>query len=423
MYNPAAIHKVVFYDDKHVHDWPWLSIVFRKLGIEELLPAENDVLQQHFTLLVSDFVANILLCLNDPNDITSRLDDMKERVKFCRWLRSQLHVSSCLRNVSKAKVSSHKLLQLPIWEGQTTLGTGLFSAYSLEHSLLPATIGIESVLPFQKATTSVAAWGTNLEAFLKHCRNQTTISTMTASEILNVLELPLTFTDRQAIDYKNLINALIQKFPAKDMRWISFRIPDRTSDLRPIAELYDDSVSLFVSTLIFTPKSSFVHPRLRSLQSSLARFGLNSLLNQETFLHCISAVQAALDAYDGRDGASESISQGTIYSMAASAYKTFCDDLPAVLMLSYWATFNHIRFIRPLSSRRQGATFPADKYCDGRSIILSPSELVIQAYEPIAWTQRSLFMHQPSDQLLAVNSGLGVPTAEEVVRHDIIDYI
>jgi sacsin len=81
-----------------------------------------------------------------------------------------------------------------------------------------------------------------------------------------------------------------------------------------------------------------------------------------------------------------------------------------------WASLAGIKFVRPKDIRRQGASYLAENYYTGeRGLLLAPNHFVLPKFEPIAWTQRALFFDEPSGNLVALNTKLGVPEVSEVV--------
>ncbi|KAF4615426.1 hypothetical protein D9613_003544 [Agrocybe pediades] len=400
--------------------WPMICRIMSELDIEVLYPVQTEDVNRHFSQSFGDIVSNFIRCLRNPNDIKVKLghEDQKE---LSSWLLTSLSASNTLNSISKAGVAFTTLLSVPLWWGQSSAGKVLCSAADLESYVVRNAFDIKLLLPFQRQGTVVIHAKASLSVILKHCKRHN--GNMTASQMLEVLELPTTLSPTEARGYAHIYSALLQSCPPSELRYIGIRVPDRDGALRLIREFYDDTVTFFVRTLSFTNTSSFVHPAFTGLQPVLAQYGLNTEVTFDTFLHCATAIDTGLQAYETSMNDS-SATQGTapgredLHRMSQAAFEVFCNDLPSKLMLNSWHAFNDIRFIRPHTSRRQGAPFDTDRYCKHiSSVLCSPNLLVAQEYEPIAWTQRLLFLTQPSEQLRVLNRELGVPKASEVVEH------
>ncbi|KAF9557584.1 hypothetical protein CPC08DRAFT_751892 [Agrocybe pediades] len=394
--------------------WPMICRIMSELDIEVLYPVQTEDVDRHFSQSFGDIVSNFVRCLRNPNDIKVKLghEDQKE---LTSWLRPGLSSSF------KAGVAVTTLLSVPLWWGQSSAGSVLCNAADLESYVVRDAFDIKLLLPFQRQGTVVIHPQPSLSDLLKHCRRHN--GNMTASQMLGLLELPTTLSPTEAGSYARIYSALLQSCLPAELRYIGMHVPDRDGALRPIRELYDDTVTFFVRTLSFTNTSSFVHPTFARLQPLLAQYGLNNEVTFDTFLHCVTAIDTALQAYE-TSMSEPSATQGTapgrdvLHRMGQAAFEVFCNDLPSKLMLNNWHAFSDIRFIRPHTSRRQGASFATDRHCKPiSSVLCSPNLLVAQECEPIAWTQRLLFLTQPSEQLRVLNRELGVPQASEVVEH------
>jgi len=106
--------------------------------------------------------------------------------------------------------------------------------------------------------------------------------------------------------------------------------------------------------------------------------------------------------------------------MSQAAFQVYQGELTRKLMTNKaeWARLDKISLIRPKDVRRQGSrTIVRKRYFDPPfPVVLAPSRFVRPNLEPIAWTQRHLCFHEPTDEIPAVNINFGVPHVFEVVR-------
>jgi len=142
--------------------------------------------------------------------------------------------------------------------------------------------------------------------------------------------------------------------------------------------------------------------------------GLNHEISLTTFRICVEEVQAALQRHV-QDGVP---TRDQLFEMSRVAFECYNNTLPRLIMRSAlsWATLDCIAFVRTKDVRRQGASYPANDFCEGKlPVLLAPLQCVLPSLEPIAWTQRALFFEEPNGDITAVNMKLGVPEVHEVV--------
>jgi hypothetical protein len=137
-----------------------------------------------------------------------------------------------------------------------------------------------------------------------------------------------------------------------------------------------------------------------------------------SFKFCASEIQRLSDQPKPEDD-NDWPDRQELFEMSQAAFRVYQDQLPRQLMTNkaLWARLDQISFIRPKDVRRQGVSYDWQRYFDSPfPVVLAPSRFVRPNLEPIAWTQRHLCFHEPTDEVLAVNINFGVPHVFEVVR-------
>ncbi|KAJ7681756.1 hypothetical protein B0H17DRAFT_1138188 [Mycena rosella] len=189
-------------------------------------------------------------------------------------------------------------------------------------------------------------------------------------------------------------------------------VPDGNLVLQPVYRLYDHSQPLFSTALSLgtSEQNLFLHPSFRDLHLQLGSKGLMFDVNWDLFVRCANCVQNVLAA--GRlsePGVMQSV------MVVFDFYNRSLSSNPAASPRR-WAQLNDIPFIPHNQDRSPSLSFDTDSYCVGLPAVVSPSQLIRQNYEQVAWSQRALFQEEPLLILAAINPSLGVPNAHEVVN-------
>jgi sacsin len=146
--------------------------------------------------------------------------------------------------------------------------------------------------------------------------------------------------------------------------------------------------------------------------NSLVSKKLNVQVNWNSFFLCANAVDDDLRIHG--------LPEDEVMERAEVVYEFYNSHVPNLVMTNTnrWTELSGLRFIPRNEARSTSASYSTETYCSNGSLplILSPSQLLLQEHEQVAWSQRALFREQPNQNLVRLNSSLGVPTADEVVR-------
>jgi len=406
--------KVVFIADSPTR----LSLIpaLEALGIEVLRVTGNDALKKYLAERFPTPVESVLTCLQSANITNLNQLPTADANTLIDWLKKGIDQSLATWRKDSAGIQKSYLSRLEIWDAISRhSGRRWYPANGLQ--LLPSRFPLEDInlLP----NNTVAPFSTELNAFVKYCRdmpsNSKTTVYMSPQDILNAMDFPSRLTDSgdfpkgkvQAF-FKNMFG----RYKKDELRSISGRLTiyDGDGNARPLSDLYDHRVELFAATLSHTARSSFVHSLLRSIDTELlVELGLNHGVSIETFRVCAKEVEAQ----------GLNVPLQTLHEMCRVSFGRYTNTLPSLVMgsESTWASLDSIAFVRPKDTRRQGASYSVDRFCSERQApLLPPSRFVLARYEPIAWTQRALFFTEPDGNITILNKKLGVPGPQEVVR-------
>ncbi|KAJ6531646.1 hypothetical protein DFH09DRAFT_1183014 [Mycena vulgaris] len=222
---------------------------------------------------------------------------------------------------------------------------------------------------------------------------------MASTGLAQILTVPENLPTTEVEPYVRLLQAL---FSLQDGGKWQLRVPDGNLVLRPADQLYDPSQALFSAALTLerSEQDLFLHPSFRNLAPQLRSKGLKYNVDWDLFLRCARCIHAEA----GRRSDAEMMEKARV------VYDFYNSHLPTSAgagSIQQWEKFNTIASSRAIHS-----------YCRaGLPAIVSPSLLLVQKYEQVAWSQRALFQDEPLRMLTAVNPSLGVPNANEVVNH------
>lgn len=394
-----------------------LSPALLGLNIDVLKSTGNAALKSYLSDRFLSPVLNILKCLSARNitEFSGLLSVEAEKLKD--WLKTSIRES--IRGWrSDPGVDRNHLYLLEIWTAYR--GQDIVFQAASNISILPHHFPIQALIPYLLPNRNVAPYTSEICDVIRFCREMDIGESITMSEkdILNSVETPSSISRPEELN--NFIEFLRCLFLFDSRTLVSvaplLRVYDADGNGRCISSLYDHTIPLFSTSLAYTPNSSFVHPRLRNVELEIMRnLGLNHEISVDTFRICAEAVEAGIQTHL-RDGIP---TLDALREMSQLTFVCYGDILPPLIMrrTSSWADLDSIAFIRAKDIRRQGASYPADRYCETElPLLLPPNRLLLSNLEPIAWTQRALFFEEPSENLMAVNAKLGVPEVWEVVR-------
>ncbi|KAF7364083.1 hypothetical protein MSAN_01067100 [Mycena sanguinolenta] len=314
------------------------------------------------------------------------------------WVRSNLY--RCNDSESRMVVKS-----LPIWEARQSSRTVLIEARRLE--MLPVD-GLHSEIfdGFTKPEIALANLNRDLYTVLSWPPKT---PPMTSERLRQLLFFPDFLPSSNMHRYSALLEGFLN-ISGQEM----IPVPDGNCRLREVNSLYDHSVGLFAVALQSLEESHFLHPDFRHMQLQLRSKGLHSQVDRESFLLCVNTVNDDLVA--------RGLPEAEVMPRAEVVFNFYNSSLPNILMgdtLS-WTQLNGRRFVPRKEIRSPSASYLTDAYCERLPEIVAPSQILLQKYEQIAWTQRALCQEEPTGNLTALNTSFGVPTAAEVVKHLVI---
>ncbi|KAJ7161504.1 hypothetical protein C8R43DRAFT_1105134 [Mycena crocata] len=312
------------------------------------------------------------------------------------WIRDQIYYCP---DADKNIVSA-----LPIWVARQRNTEVLLPAPQI-HMLPFQSLHLDTFTPYLKPAIALAEHSLPLQTVLGWPPAR---RAMSSTQLAEILDFPPFLGIADIGRYSQLLTAFLSLQDGED--W-GLRVPDGNLTLRPVDKLYDHSNDLFQATfqLMGSEQVNFLHPSFRDLHPQLRSKGLRSETDWDSFHFCVQRIDEAVGA--GR---------GNIVEAATVAYQFYNSHLPLSVgaVPTKWEALNRIRFI-PRHQRRSShsPTFAVEPYCVSLPAVVSPSQLVQEKYEQVVWTQCGLFLQQPGDNMIAVNSSLGVPNAKEVVAH------
>jgi hypothetical protein len=390
--------------------------ILQLLRIEVIKSGEILALRQFLNERFPEPLDNILKCIVNNGMATFEALPTEERSRLAEWIRNRLAEKVSSKSWRQCTpVTKQALLNLPIWEVHFDKVSRLRSASDVQ--VLPPQFSIQHITPYLRPNIAITTYSTTVVQFISFCKDtrNSNFTHMSCNDILLVSLLPTLVTqDAKVQELKAFIQAMLNSVPLLST---NLSIPNRDGVLRPVSELYDDSVPLFAQSLILAGNSSFVHEQFIDLVPHLRGLGLVCRITVDTFRICASAIGEAF---------ASGVDLQSVRRMCRTAFGVFQSQLPRLIMLNEgsWASLDNIAFILRQDQRRQGASYDVDRYFDQPlPLVMSPSRFLRPDLESIAWTQRALFFSAPSNELLAVNQRLGMPEVSEVVSKNSLHII
>jgi len=393
-----------------------LTPALEALRIEVLRVTGNDALKKYLAERFPSPIESVLACMQSANITNLNHLPSDDAQTLIDWLKEQISENLPTWRKDNSGIQKTYLSRLEMWDAFSRhSGSRWYPANGLQ--FLPSRFPLEDVNLLPNHT--VASYSSGLSAFVKYCRglpsNSKTTVYMSPQDILNAMDFPSRLTnsgDFPKSRVQAFFNHLLGRYTKDELLSITRRLTvyDGDGNARPLTDLYDHRVELFTATLSHTAHSSFVHPLLRSIDMKLlVGLGLNCEVSIDAFRVCAREVEAQ----------GLNVPLQTLHEMCRVSFGQYVNALPQLVMGNEytWASLDSVAFVRPKDTRRQGASYSVDQFCSERQArLLPPSRFVLARYEPIAWTQRSLFFTEPKGNITILNKKLGVPGPQEVVR-------
>ncbi|KAG6915771.1 hypothetical protein DXG01_009887 [Tephrocybe rancida] len=288
--------------------------------------------------------------------------------------------------------------RLPIWPVvQVSDSVAYLPANSV--TMLPKGIPVDIAGRFMNVSPTIYSAG------LVHLRKDA----LSFSAFFGSLVLPQILPERDVLSYKNLLKMFLnnsRSIPSFE----TLLVPDSNSVLRHPRELYCRD-RLFLAA--FNGSPCFILQALADMEPLLVTFGMKreADLDVRTFKSCARALHNA------------ALTTTIDVERARTVFEVYCEALPLRIpsrQQHLWSTLDNLRFIPCDPSRRHSPAphnLDPSIYAKSLPTIVSPNELILPQFEPIAWTQRAHFLDQPRDRIRIANPALGRPSFPEVVEH------
>ncbi|KAF7311318.1 hypothetical protein MKEN_01033500 [Mycena kentingensis (nom. inval.)] len=238
------------------------------------------------------------------------------------------------------------------------------------------------------------------------------VSALDSETMARLIVLPESLTQvygpsSSVASYKTMLAEFL-KMPGMGM----ISVPDGQMRLRDVGQLFDPSVDLFREALFSVRSQRFPHDGLiEQFSEQLRARGLRYQRSWPAFLLCATTVHEDLTQRHQDEAA--------VLSRARVVFEFYNNLLPGLAMADEhkWNALDALRFVPRLARRSNSSTYESDAYCGEMPLIVAPSQIIRPEFEQISWSQRALFAHPASADLLSLNSTLGVPKVAEVVNH------
>ncbi|KAJ3929794.1 MAG: hypothetical protein NXY57DRAFT_1015101 [Lentinula lateritia] len=370
------------------------------------------VLQTHPVLpkdearLIFSF-SNLLDCLQTRGGDPFRTLSADQSVWFATWIVRKMTYS--IRELSAPHLTF--LSPLRLWNATRN---GIIQRLSADELYqLPSDIELSRISRFLKPDQAIAEYAIelqNLWSARRDHRGQKTSNDL-YEELYQKLFLPFSISEDDIDDYKYLLKKLLWNRPSSPQSRLSrLQVPDGRLRLRAPGELFDSNCNIFRAAFHYSQEEMFIHPRFRDLERSI---GITANVTPDVFQQCARAIHndQSSNRYD------------EIISRATTIYAYYNHQLPSQIMANKrsWEILDDLRFIPRSDEALEEISFDTTPYLDALDhSVLSPRELLRREYQSVAWTQRTRFLIEPSQNLIAVYPDIGVPTAQDVVAHLVI---
>ncbi|KAF8828428.1 hypothetical protein HHX47_DHR4000917 [Lentinula edodes] len=370
------------------------------------------VLQTHPVLpkdearLIFSF-SNLLDCLQTRGGDPFRTLSADQSVWFATWIVRKMTYG--IRELSAPHLTFLSTLRL--WNATRN---GIIQRLSADELYqLPSDIELSRISRFLKPDQAIAEYAIelqNLWSARRDHRGQKTSNDL-YEELYQKLFLPFSISEDDIDDYKYLLKKHLWNRPSSPQSRLSrLQVPDGRLRLRSPGELFESNCDIFRAAFHYSQEEMFIHPRFRDLERSI---GITANVTLDVFQQCARAIHndQSSNRYD------------EIISRATTIYAYYNHQLPSQIMANKrsWEILDDLRFIPRSDEALEEISFDTTPYLDALDhSVLSPRELLRREYQSVAWTQRTRFLIEPSQNLIAVYPDIGVPTAQDVVAHLVI---
>ncbi|KAK0447435.1 uncharacterized protein EV420DRAFT_1713851 [Desarmillaria tabescens] len=367
----------------------WLPDCLDKLGISAVRRNDERLPTSVRTVILAQPVVNIdqIIKLFEHKTSSFKALDDETLAKFTAWCRDKIGQCSS-ENISAAR-------SLPIWPSPSQDGKQYLAAKEKRIAMVPYQFPHDVISPFMSSSCVEFSQG------LRHLG----VSPVGLDTLWKKLKLPKELGPDNTSAYKRLVTALIsdQSFTIREIP-----LPNGTRRLVPSNTLYARD-PLFTAAF-GSSEAHFMLEEFIDLEARLGPFGLKSTnnLDTDTFLICATSINDDVSGRD-RDG------------RARLVFMAYCEDLPlriAVNENQSWRQLDNLRFIPRLPLRQKSMGIAElSPYVKQLPEVISPNEMILPEYEPIAWSQRAICTVRPAERVLLANPGLGKPANSDVIQH------
>ncbi|KAJ7074064.1 hypothetical protein C8F01DRAFT_1099109 [Mycena amicta] len=343
-------------------------------------------------------ITTFLTAIESPSSPFSGLSEIEVN-HLCDWI--QAHLYEVEDRDLRATVRT-----MPIWNARKNGQNIRCSANELKW--LPSGVSPELFDEFMPPGFAIAAYSNRLCDVMYWLPNRPALTSDTLRQYLTIPNPLSGLYGRTSVNSYSTMLSEFLKLPGTGM----VLVPDGELRMRPVEDLYDQSVPLFREAFQSCTTTRFPHPGLvEGFTEQLQGRGLNFDVDWPAFLLCAETVNADLTQ--------RHLAESVVEARATAVYQVYSSTLPGIIMgdVNEWRQLDRLRFIPRLPQRSTSFSFDPNSHCQPIPHIATPSQLLRAEYEPIAWSQRGLFLHPPSSNLTSLNKTLGVPTVQEVVNH------
>ncbi|VDB88297.1 unnamed protein product [Peniophora sp. CBMAI 1063] len=314
-----------------------------------------------------------------------------QRAEFRQWLTTQL----CrLTTLSQQDVAIARTLPLVPIRDSADYGT------PDEIVMLPDFIDLADVLPLTDASYRLADYD---EGIVRAFKIDTVDPWELCKEIALQQEIGQTISGSALTGLRGFLASVLDTSRVTSHDLSPLKLPNAHGVYVAQEDLFSRMIPLFVEILAVPGRrpEAFVHPDLSGLEGHMRKLAVQTELDSESFGKCVQAVHDATDVLQVESG--------------HSAYNFYRNELFKVRRVA-WTFFDDRCFIpRELDRRRLRPDF--DGYATNLPPVVAPSQILLEKYEDIAWSQRARVAEPPTGPLLHVRPELGIPTFEDVIAH------
>ncbi|KAG9002100.1 hypothetical protein FRB93_011873 [Tulasnella sp. JGI-2019a] len=289
------------------------------------------------------------------------------------------------------------LFALPIFEARKggTFSTQVLLPADKIH-MLPSGIRLEAVVHYLPQSMHFADYSKDLGIVLEGLPEQV----LSHEDLFRHLQLPVVISADLDHHFEHVLEVVTSHW--RGGAFPGSIVPDMNRILRKPVELCDHRVPQFV-TAFGNRHSKFVHSNYRTNIANLVQAGVRTQFDARTLVECIIALDE-----DARDGELDRGRATEFWNYFGDSNGTREIDLDAIANFRFIPASRHRHEVSEFNEFARPLQDPG---------IASLNELVREEHASVVWTQRACFDTAPPRFIVMVKPNLGVPTAEEVIRH------